>query len=483
MSAIDLYSIMPLIILAAAVAVVMMFVSFRRNHTATFLLTLLGNIVAFIALFWINPYLPHRLGDLMIIDQYAQYFTGLILVLSTITAIFVFSYFRASQEHKEELYVLILISTLGAAVLTAASHFVTFILGLEILTVALYVMIAYLRHRKTAIEAAIKYLILAAAASAFLLLGTAFIYAELGSLGFSALIAAAENPGAYNMMYIFVGTGLFIVGIGFKLGVVPFHMWTPDVYQGAPAPVTAFVASVSKSAVVAIFLRYLIDIDIIHHAALLNVVAIIAVLSMILGNILALMQRNLKRLLAYSSIAHLGYLLVALIASGSRGAETAIYYITVYSVTILGSFGLISLVSSSEKERTEIEKYRGLFWSNPVPAAFLSIMIFSLAGIPLTAGFISKYFVILSGINSFLWIPVIVLIVTSVVGLYYYLRVISIMLAETDSAERKTFPALFALGNRFVLLVIAAFIVFFGVYPGPLMNLIKETVLRSFGLG
>ncbi len=481
MTAIDLQSIMPMIVMAITAGVVLLVISLRRDHTAAFFLTLLGNVVAFLELFSSNEHIPHRLGDLLIVDQYSQYFMGLILILSTVAAIFVFSYFRSSQEHKEELYVLILISSIGASVLSASVHFVAFILGLEILTVALYVMIAYLRRRKIGIEAAIKYLILAAAASAFLLLGAAFIYAELGSLGFSALIAAAENPGSYNLMYLLAGTGLFIVGIGFKLGVVPFHMWTPDIYQGAPAPVTAFIASVSKAAVIAVFLRYLIDINIVDHPILLTVVSIIAVLSMIFGNLLALMQSNLKRLLAYSSIAHLGYLLVALIASGSRGAETAIYYITVYSVTILGSFGIISLVSNSERERTAIEDYRGLFWSNPAPAAFLSIMIFSLAGIPLTAGFISKYFVILTGINSFLWISVFVLIVTSVVGLYYYLRVIAIMLAETESTERRPFPSLYSLGNRFILLVIAAFIIFFGIYPQPLIDLIKATVLRSFG--
>ena len=217
----------------------------------------------------------------------------------------------------EELYLLLLIATLGCAVLVASSHFVSFLLGLEILSVALYAMLAYLTGRERALEAGIKYLILASASAAFLLFGMALIYADAGTMEFSRIRELSFSGS--GLALLLPGIALTVTGIGFKLGVVPFHLWTPDVYEGAPAPVAAFVATTSKSAMVALLLRYFYVSGALHYRALFLVFSIIAIASMCAGNLLALQQNNVKRILAYSSIAHFGYILVAFLAGGNNG--------------------------------------------------------------------------------------------------------------------------------------------------------------------
>jgi NADH-quinone oxidoreductase subunit N len=245
--------------------------------------------------------------------------------------------------------------------------------------------------------------------------------------------------------------------------------------------VTAFVASVSKVAMVAILLRYSFYADLARTPALFYAIAVFAALSMLIGNIMAIVQKDLKRLLAYSSIAHLGYLLVGVLAVAELAPEAVIFYISVYSLTILGSFGLIALISNADRESTEIESFQGLFWRRPMTAGFLSVFLFSLAGIPLTAGFIGKYLVILAGVGSALTGLVIVLIVTSVVGLYYYLRVIAVMLsteASPSEADGQFQPV--SAARTLLLGAVALAIIYLGVYPGPLVDLIRQAVLNSF---
>jgi NADH-quinone oxidoreductase subunit N len=364
-------------------------------------------------------------------------------------------------------------------ILAAADHFVSLFLGLEILTLALYVMIGFVRDRPMALEAGVKYLILAAAASAFLVLGMALLYAETGTMKISALLTGADG-GAFGSLYALAGAALVVVGAGFKLGVVPFHMWAPDVYQGAPAPVTGFIASVSKSAMIAFLIRYLWYIDPTGKPELLFTIAAIAFLSMALGNILAIIQSNLKRLLAYSSIAHLGYVLVPLVVGGSLAREAVVFYMTVYGLSILGAFGLIAAISRAGGESDEIESWRGMFWRRPLAAAVMSVMMFSLAGIPLTAGFIGKYQIVLAGIEGSLWFLVMTLIVSSVIGLYYYLRVIAVMIDTAEPAAERLAGRGSSVGAVTVLTLVGVAVVYLGVYPGPLLELVRTVLIRSF---
>ena len=266
---------------------------------------------------------------------------------------------------------------------------------------------------------------------------------------------------------------LIVTGIGFKLAVVPFHMWTPDVYQGAPAPVTAFVATVSKGAMVALLMRYFYTSGAHGMRGVWLVFAIIALASMIAGNLLALMQTNVKRLLAYSSIAHLGYILVAFEAGGPEGASAVAFYLVAYFVTTLGAFAVVAILSTREREAEDIADYHGLFRRRPVLACAFAAMLFSLAGIPLTAGFLAKFYVVATGASSALWTLILVLVITSGIGVYYYLRVIvAIFSGETGAAVFPATPA----SSGVLLGVLTAALVWLGVYPGPMLDLIHATV-------
>ncbi|HEX7940654.1 MAG TPA: proton-conducting transporter membrane subunit, partial [Gemmatimonadaceae bacterium] len=311
MTATDIGPIAPLVIVAATVVVVTIAVSVRRSHRVTAILTLAGLAVAFVVLSaaWRTRGSPPVAAALLVMDAYARLYAGLVLAATAAVALLSYGYLDEWREQREEYYLLLLLASLGALILVAAAHFVSFFLGLELLSVSLYGLIAYPRRRADAIEAGLKYLVLAATSAAFLLFGIALIYADAGTLAFAQMpLAAIRTPAGAATA---AGIALIIVGFGFKLALVPFHLWTPDVYQGAPAPITAFVATVSKGAMFALLFRFFSLIDVPAHRALWIAFALLAAASMIVGNLLALMQDNVKRLLAYSSIAHLGYLLVA----------------------------------------------------------------------------------------------------------------------------------------------------------------------------
>ena len=263
-----------------------------------------------------------------------MFYLGLIIASAAAVAVLCYQYFENHDERREELYLLLLLATLGCAVLVTSIHFVSFLLGLEILSISLYSMLAYFKGREEALEAGKKYLILASASAAFLLFGMALIYADTGSMSFSRI---GELPlGGSSLALLLPGIVLTVTGIGFKLGVVPFHMWTADVYQGSPAPVTAFVATTSKAAMVALLLRYLSS-SVHQGRAVFLVFSVIAIASMCVGNLLALRQNNVKRILAYSSIAHFGYILVAFLAGATMAAGAVTFYLVAYTVTLLSS--------------------------------------------------------------------------------------------------------------------------------------------------
>jgi NADH-quinone oxidoreductase subunit N len=302
----------------------------------------------------------------------------------------------------------------------------------------------------------------------------ALIYSQTGSLQFQR-IASAWAGG--NPAFLVAGTALLITGIGFKLSLVPFHMWTPDVYEGAPAPVAGFVATVSKGAVFALLLRYFIQADIGARPDMVTMLGIVALVSMIVGNLLALLQNNVKRILAYSSIAHMGYLLVALLASGPLALAAASYYLVAYFVTTLGAFGVIAALSECERDTDLLEEYRGLGWQRPWMAGVFAAMLLSLAGIPLTAGFIGKFYVLAAGVGSSLLILVIALVLTSVIGLFYYLRVIMTMYSAPATAPGAVVAARETpLAAGVVLFALTVLLLWLGVYPVPLMRLIEATV-------
>lgn len=473
MSTAELTLLVPHIIVAATVIVVMMGIAFYRHHAFTLSLTLCGLILALGATFveYSFPNLPVSITPLLIIDRYSLYFTGLLIAASIGVALLAHSYLKNHAGDSEEFYLLLLIATLGCMVLAAATHFATIFLGIEILSVSLYALAAYLRHRDRSVEAGVKYLILAAVSSAFILFGMALVYAETGSLELNGIAMYGLVAGAGGLPYL-SGISMILVGLGFKLAVVPFHLWTPDVYEGAPAPVTAFIATVSKGAVFALVLRLFSKVDIQDHPPLFMIIAIVAIASMFIGNLLALLQHNVKRVLAYSSISHLGYLLVTLLAGGVIAITAAELYLTAYIITTLGAFGVITVLSGRDRDADAMDDYTGLAWRRPWLAAVFTAMLFSLAGIPLTAGFMAKYLIVAAGAGSGLWGVIIILVINSVIGLFYYLRIIVSLFDRPGeaAASRSSYS------GSLVLAVLTILLIWIGVYPSPVITLIQRTV-------
>jgi len=486
MSQLDFIALLPILTLAGCALIAMVQVAFfRRLDTAAVMcgggcVATLGSICAALSV------APRRVTTLLVVDGYGLFYAGLIVIATAIVAALSYEYVvkqNAEREECEEFFVLLLLAALGAIVLTAAGHFVSFFLGLELMSVSLYGLIGYFRTRRRPIEAAVKYLILSAASSAFLLFGMALMYFETGTMEFARLgiMTAAANEGR---MFV-TGMAMTLVALGFKLAVAPFHMWTPDVYEGAPAPVTAFIATVSKGAIFALLLRYFTQVNSGPDPALWWVFSIIAVVSMFTGNLLALLQQNVKRILAYSSIAHLGYLLVAFLAAGPSAVEAVTFYLVAYFIMTLGAFGVVSVLSEpaggpDARDADNLEDYRGLFWTRPWLSTSFTLMLLSLAGIPLTVGFLGKFYVIAAGIQASLWPLVIVLVVNSVIGLFYYLRIVVAMTATT-SASSTFLPRLAAGPPEWAavlsLTVLTLLLIGIGIYPDTLIRLIQSLAL------
>lgn len=477
MSRMEVIALMPLLILFVTALALLLQISIRRHHLISFLISMFGFVLAFLSLTGAMIVAPQHITTLIIIDRFAIFFMTIILLASAIAAVLSYNYLARQSENKDEYYLVLLLATLGSMVLVASSHFVSLFLGLEILTVSLYILIAYLRGLERSLEAGIKYLILAGASSSFLLFGMSMIYARLGTMEFSLIARAVGSDLGTRDIFILTGTALFLTGLAFKLAVVPFHMWTPDVYEGAPAPVSAFIATVSKGAIFALLLRYFIEANAYSYRSALIAISLISVFSMFIGNFLALLQSNVKRILAYSSISHLGYMLVAFVAAGDMAVEAVLFYFAAYFLTTLAAFGVISLLSDERGERMALEDYRGLFWSRPLPALVFTLALLSLAGIPLTAGFVGKFMVLLAGIDSALWGLVVLLVINSAIGLYYYLRVVAVMYSRPTEAIKPVMPRLDALG-RIILVMLGTAIFYFGIYPAPLVEAIRRMIVR-----
>ena len=478
----DLWVGFPLVILVGGTLVLMVGVSIVRSHTLAFGLTLITLLLALAAhdiALSSTPSPGYELLGLMRMSGIQAFFSCLFLLGALITALFGYSFLKVGGDRPEEFYILLLTATAGAIVLAAATHFASFILGLEILSISLYAMIAYPRESRAPLEAAAKYLVLSAVASAAILMGMALVYAASGALSFAEINLPASSG---ESSYFLLGQALICVGIAFKLSLVPFHMWTPDVYQGAPAVVTGFVATVAKGAVIALLIRYAIASEALTHDGVFYAVAFVAIASMIVGNLLALLQKNLKRLLAFSSIAHLGYLLIAVLvvhtARPELAFEAALIYVAAYFMITLAAFGIVQLTCTTANSENELlEAYTGLFWRNPILASVMTAVALSLAGIPLTIGFIAKFYVFAAGVEGQAWTLIWALLIGSAIGVFYYLRLIYTMVKEADPGTQ-ALPR--ADSNSLVAVsVLGVLMVGFGIYPTPLIDMVRALVQAS----
>lgn len=473
-----LAALTPIILVCATAIAVMLGIAWQRHHAATAIVSVVGLNLALLSLILVG-----QMGTietpLLVVDGLTLFAAVLILVSTLACATLAHAYLEGYPGPREEFYLLLLCAAAGGMVLAASQHLATLFFGLELLSMPLYGMLAYTFRDRRSLESGIKYLILSAAATAFLLFGMALLYSQTGRLDLPGLAAGLTSA---SSAWALAGAGLMLVGLGFKLSIVPFHLWTPDVYQGGPGPAVTFLATASKVAVFVVLLRIMLAAPAFQGEWLHQVLAAFALVTMLVGNLLALIQSNLKRLLGYSSIAHFGYLLVALVVVDGLAVETAGIYLVTYLVTTLGAFGVVTLLSSpySGEDASALHHYRGLFWRRPYLSAVLTVTLLSLAGIPFTAGFIGKFYIIALGVEAERWWLVAGIIAGSVIGLYYYLRVmVTLFLVEPGMRRRDASNDWGVRAGGLVVLGLAMLVLLLGVYPSPMIEWVRVLSVAS----
>ncbi len=478
----QLIAMLPLLIVGLTVVVVMLSIAWRRDHFTIATLTATGFIIALGSLYYVNALGVMDVTTLYHVDGYSSFFTALVILSGIGTIAFAYPWLEGYQDNKEEFYLLIAIAVIGGILLSSAHHFASMFIGIELLTLPLFGLIGYAFQQRPSLEAGIKYMLLSAAASSFLLFGMALLYAEAGNLSFTAMGQSLSDSNIHKPL-VLAGLGMMLVGIGFKLSLFPFQLWTPDVYQGAPAPTGAFLATASKIGIFAVVMRLFLEAPAADSETLRMILGFMAIASILFGNIMALTQKSVKRLLGYSSVSHLGYLLVALIVlqySPVLAQETAEIYLAGYLFASLGAFGAIAVASSPyrESEMDSLEDYRGLFWRRPVVAVVMSLMMLSLAGVPITLGFIGKLYVIIAGISSSLWWLTGMVVLGSAIGLFYYLRAAAIVFLRKPDNDNT--PAISTTSQNmatFVVLICAIVVIALGVWPQPLIELTNFAII------
>jgi len=437
------------------------------------MVTLLGIYCAGAAALTSYAVSPGRaFSGMIVVDGAATFFRLLITVIGLVTVLASMSYLRRNRLPQGEYYVLILFSMAGQGLMAASGEMILLFLGLEISSLSTYVLAGFLRQDSRSSESALKYFFLGSFATAFLLYGVALIYGAAGTTELAAIRAAIRNGEAEGGL-IAAGAALLFVGLAFKVSAAPFHIWTPDVYQGAPSPVTAFLSTGPKAAAFAIFLRVFFTALPEAGPVWVLVSWISAFLSMLIGNFGALVQNNIKRMLAYSSIAHAGYVLVAFTAGSEVGAAAAMFYLAAYAAMNLGAFVVVSHFASRGERYVEIDDYAGLGRRRPFLAATLAIFLLSLAGIPLTGGFFGKFYIFRAAVEADLIGLTVLGLMNTALAAYYYLRVMVVMYMEEPRETAPVAPLPPGIAAAIVLSVAATF--YLGIFPGGVLRFATES--------
>ena len=412
-------------------------------------------------------------SNLLVIDGFATYFRGLVVIVGILAILASFQYLHREKADKGEYYALILFSVVGQCLMVSANELIIMFIGLEISSIATYVLAGFLRDDKRNNESAVKYFLLGSFATAFLLYGIAWIYGATESTVLPSIRAALLNHDSnVNLTMVSVAAALMFVGFAFKVSVVPFQVWAPDVYQGAPAPVTAFMSAGPKAAAFAMFVRVFMTAFEPITGRWEPFVWAVALLTMIVGNFAALMQTNIKRLLAYSSIAHAGYILVAIAAHSRIGIQAVMFYTAAYAFMNVGAFAMVTYFSRQGERYVNVDDFAGLGWRQPAASALFSLFILSLIGVPLTAGFFGKFYIFKAALDSGLvWLAVFGLL-TSAVGAYYYLRILVVMYMKDPQQPANTAPPISA-GMQAALWASAIGTLVLGIFPSVLLDFLR----------
>ena len=471
MTAVDLRPLIPaMIVTGAAFAVLLLQAILPRARPVLAGVSLLGLATALVSVVVLARNSPGATtGGSYSLDAFALFFHGLILMIGIVAVLLSPSYLRATGIDRGEYYALALFSVVGMLGLVSSRELVSLFVALEVMSISLYALAGLHRDRPESQEAAMKYFITGAFSSAFFLYGIALLYGVSGSTALNRLPAAVATSGAAPLALL--GTGLLLVGFAFKVAAVPFHMWAPDVYEGAPTTVTALMSAGVKAAAFGAFLRVFLQALpglAVHWQPL---VAVLALLTMVIGNLAALAQSNIKRMLAYSSVAHAGYLLSALVAAPATAAEAVLFYLVAYAAVNLGGFGALAALAHRDREPLSLHDVAGLSARRPVLAATLTVFLVSLTGVPVTAGFVGKFYLFSAAVGAGYVGLAVVGVLMSVVSAYYYLRVVVAMYMREAPGDDPWAPV--ATGARLALGLSAGLVLALGVYPAPVLSWAK----------
>ncbi|HEY8346379.1 MAG TPA: NADH-quinone oxidoreductase subunit N [Symbiobacteriaceae bacterium] len=478
----------PLLALAAGALVVLLLDLLLPARTAHSLWYLFSLLSVALAGYYLTPLWGKGLTGFdggLVMDQFGLVFSGILLGVCFLTLLLSFS---RTELDKSGYLALVLWATMGMLVMSTAGSLMTLFLGLELLSLALYVAVAFDPVRPTAREAALKYFVLGAVASGFILFGFALLYGVAGGMNLTEIAAAA--PEAIGDLYYKAGIALSLVGLAFKMALVPFHVWAPDVYQGAPTAVTAFMAVGTKTAAFAGLVRFLVSaVPAEQQATLLFPLAVLAAASMILGSTVGIWQNDLKRLMAYSGIAHAGYLVMALPGLGTEGLTAGAFYLAAYAFTAMGVFAIIALLEAEGKDGADLRTFAGMLYQRPVLAACLALLMFGLAGLPPTGGLIGKILLAKAALGANAWLLLIALIVSTGISAYVYLRVVGATIQKPAQAaataravmagaqEDLAFsPGVVRAALYAVLAISVIGTVWMGVLPGSFLSLMQAIV-------
>jgi NADH-quinone oxidoreductase subunit N len=466
---IDLIALAPVLVLSVfAMLVLVLDLWGGRNKTLLVFTSLVGLLMTAISAFAKHPIPAYSFKDSYIVDHLSLFFICIFTISSALAILLSVEYNEREGIRAGEYYALILFCTVGMILLASSTDMIMIFLGIEIVSICLYVLAGIRRDDHRSNEAALKYFLLGAFATGFLLYGMTLVYGSTGSTNLFKIAEVVQNPSAQSNPLLLMGLVLLVIGFGFKVASAPFHMWAPDVYQGAPTPVTAFMAVGPKAAAFAAFFRVFAEAFPEMSPSWEMLLSIIAVLSMFVGNLGAIMQTNIKRMLAFSSVSHAGYILMAVIAKSSLGSSSMLFYMLTYAFMTFGIFGIIIVLGRKGEENLEIKNYSGLAYKHPVIALSMTIFLLSLGGLPPFAGFVAKFYLFSAAIQEGLLTLVIIAVLNSAISFYYYLKVVVFMYMKEPEAE---FNLSLTPMTLFVILIGVLGTIQLGIFPNAIITL------------
>jgi len=466
---IDLISLAPVLVLSVFTMLVMLMDLFiGKNKSALVFVALTGLLLAAVSSFAKTDWPVSSFGGSYVVDHMSVFFTMIFCLSSGLAILLSVEYNKRENIRVGEYYSLIMFCTVGMIILASSTDLIMIFLGIEIVSICLYVLAGIRRDDTRSNEAALKYFLLGAFATGFLLYGMTLLYGSTGTTKLAGIAEALNHSDVLSQPILMMGVVLLVAGFGFKVASVPFHMWTPDVYQGAPTPVTAFMAVGPKAAAFAAFFRVFTTAMPELAPTWEMLLSIVAIITMFVGNLGAIMQTNIKRLLAYSSISHAGYILIAIIAKGSLATSALLYYMLAYTFMTFGVFSIVILIGRKGKENLELEDYSGLGFQAPLLGLAMSIFLLSLGGLPPLAGFVGKFYIFQAALNEGYVTLVVLAVLNSAISFYYYLRVIVFMYMKEPKGELQI-----SLTPITLLVIIIGVLgtLQLGLFPGPVISL------------